>query len=125
MSKKKHKVTWLNSPFPAVSFYYCVCNTDKKFKNALKHLSIPKNQYPDFISPDCDAMVHTFIKNSQKTCVVCINKHEDRDQIICLLAHEAVHMLRKLKETMGEEYSGDEFDAYCVQMMLFEMVKQI
>jgi len=105
--------TWLNRivlPMP----YYCLCLNDKQFAKALRHLSIPKADWPAFVTPGRDACAHFFTQGSATSCIVCLNEGQhSAEQIYALLVHEAVHIWQEMELILGE--SGKEVEAYSIQ----------
>jgi len=95
--------------------YYCLITNEKLFKSELKRLKIPQ----DFQSVPSGKGACTHFLNSKQgaeIALVCLmDKKHDKEQIMSLLAHEAVHIWQRIKEDMGELNPSHEFEAYSIQ----------
>ncbi len=53
--------------------YFCLCQDEKSFKKALKHLKIKKADRPDFLlATHVNATVHIFEQKPALTAIVCL-----------------------------------------------------
>lgn len=114
------KVQWLDRCLIIGTHYFTLCTTEKLFKKALKHLRIPKNDRPPFLSNwHSNATAHYFEHRDEgkASCVVCLGNTDGKDkaQIFGLLTHEAVHIWQRVKEAIGEGAPSPEFEAYAIQ----------
>lgn len=102
-----------------------LCRSRSGFKRRLKRLNIPRDQWPEFIPEGSDACVH-FLDSGGVVALVCFGNIRKRDlpQIVALLAHEAMHIWREIREIIGERDPSSEFEAYSVQSIVQHLVSQ-
>lgn len=108
-------------------YKYAVCVDEKKFKKALKRLSLDQREWPDFIHDGKDATVH-YLENPEvgNFAIVCINPPDDDNdtQIIGLLVHEAVHIWQESKIIIGDNNPSQEFEAYSIQRIAQDLISE-
>lgn len=95
--------------------YLSLCTTEKQYLKAVKHLAI-KSPSP-WLSSNHGASMHTFTTHEKITCIVCIKIDKKRPFAVTagMLAHEAVHVMQELFESIGEKQPGHETEAYAVE----------
>ena len=126
MSKKDSM--WLERCAFELPYCYRLCITEKDFHKELKRLKIAKSSWPSFIkTPQANATCHFFQSaSSELAAIVCISKKgcKDRplDQILGLLAHEAMHIWRECREHVGETNPSYELEAYAMQRIAQNLV---
>lgn len=111
-------MTWLNRSL-VNGPYLKLCVNEKQFRAALRHLELPRGQWPkNFVTPGAGATTWTFEKDGGDVCcVVCfpLVKHS-KISIHGLLVHEAVHVWQQARDTMIKEVRPiSEFEAYAIQ----------
>lgn len=75
-----------------------------------------------FVSAGAFATVHTMTHEKHGICcIVCLDatrmKKVHVTQLTCLMAHESVHVLQRVREFMGEKCLGEEMEAYTIQWL--------
>lgn len=99
--------------------YLALVINEKQFHKAMNHCKIPFAQHGNWISNEhSDATMHTLEKPDGKMCcVVAIRVKEDQDknEVIGLLVHEAVHVWQDFADRIGESNPSKEFEAYAIQ----------
>lgn len=103
--------------------YVGLCVSKKTFNKELDRLHII-HEKPKWLKFKDGATTHTF-EDTKKNLyiVVCINKNNKYtiEQVHALLAHEAVHVWRRIKEHIGESQPSEEFEAYAIQNICQEL----
>jgi len=97
--------------------HYGLCLSDKAFRNELKRLRVPREQWGVFVKDGKSAQVHFFQNDTERTTLVCLQGYEKRSpvEVYGLLIHEAVHIWQTECEYMHEDTPGDEIEAYAIQ----------
>lgn len=97
-------------PLPA---YIGFAPDEKAFRREMKRLGV--ENIPPFTRSD--GTTHLLRKDGILTCIVCVRKREDleRESLIGILVHEAVHVWQAIRDNMNEEAPSPEFEAYTVQ----------
>ena len=118
---------WLSRELIQSPIHLCLCCTEKSFSRVLKHLRVPKKDWPNFLGSDgADATVHHFENSGKHAAVVCMHKKQPKDlsriQKDVLLVHEAVHVWQEIKLIIGEKYPSSEFEAYSIQSISQELI---
>jgi hypothetical protein len=89
---------------------------------ALRRLKVPQKDWPVWVPDSKSGAVHIFdnIKSHSTCCIVCIRTDEktDRNVLVGLLVHEAVHVWRHICDCLGEHQPSKEFDAYSIQSIV-------
>lgn len=99
--------------------YYTLCLNDRDFVAALAHLGI-KDQTAFLSRASANATTHFCTDKRGKLCaVVCLGAWQERTgvEIAGLLIHEAVHIFRNWRDSIGEKEPGEEFEAYSIQWL--------
>ena len=107
--------------------YFCLCQDEKSFKKALKHLNIKKADRPEFLSAThVSATVHFFEDKAALTAIVCLGDTSGAtpNEIVGLLIHEAVHIWQYFKEHIGETHPSKEFEAYSIQSIAQALISE-
>lgn len=101
--------------FPIFVGFTCDRNA---FVREMKRLGV-KAPPPFLGSNHAHATTHELEASIGLTCIITFDaqtaKKQSLAQAVALLAHEAVHVLQKLKSYIGEHNPGAEFEAYTVQ----------
>ena len=101
---------------------YEICFNKKAFKSLCKEMKC-KN-YGTFINEGADATVHFFQKDGITRAVVCIAANDNTIEFLGLLCHECVHIWQELKRFMREDQPGDEVEAYMIQEIYKNLLKE-
>ena len=116
---------WLNRTLITSPYCYGLCYSEKEFHNELRRMNVANSEWPQFIgtgqNSSADATTHFFkLKNKNHAAIVCVgnSRGKSREQIHALLTHEAVHLWQCIKEDMGEDRPGHEFEAYAIQQIV-------
>lgn len=112
------KARWLNRYLLELPFFYALATSERTFKGLLRHLGIPKKDWPDFTkNPWSDASVFWFERDHKQTAVITIKRRDglDDSQVKALLVHEAIHLWQEARARIGETSPSPEFEAYAVQ----------
>lgn len=118
---------WLSRELVESPIHLCLCRTEKSFRRVLKHLGVPKKDWPNFLQTEhANATVHHFENHGKHAAVVCMHKKQPKDisriQMDCLLVHEAVHIWQEIKLIIGEKYPSLEFEAYAIQSISQDLI---
>jgi hypothetical protein len=101
--------------------YVGLAITAKDFDEECNKLGITKP--PVFVPEGCGACVHYLEKKSdgfiREIAIVCLkeNSHKTKkiEAIHAMLVHEAMHVWRRCRQALGEDYPSSEFEAYSMQ----------
>ena len=121
------KPNWLDRSLVEAPFYFTLATTEEAFHKALRHLNVPRNSWPPFISNAwSDATAHLFERGAKLTYVVCIRVTDGLSlpQIAALITHEAVHMWQEARGRLGEKTPSNEFEAYAVQALTQRLLEE-
>jgi hypothetical protein len=100
------------------------CLDDETYLAEMRALKI--KDFNPFISPGADATVHEFQSTATvPIALLCIDTKQRRSltSSAALIAHEAVHILQFIKREMREREAGAEFEAYTVQWVVQEVLR--
>lgn len=122
------RARWLDRTLFINSSYFTLCTTEKQFHKALKHFRVPREDWPQFVTPYADATTH-FLDNSaarKKASVVCYANYQDKTpaQIAALLCHEAVHIWQQTCADLGETAPSAELEAYAIQNLTQSLIEE-
>lgn len=122
------RARWLDRTLFINSSYFTLCTTEKQFHKALKHFRVPREDWPQFVTPYADATTH-FLDNSaarKKASVVCYANYQDKTpaQIAALLCHEAVHIWQQTCTDLGELSPSAELEAYAIQNLTQALIEE-
>lgn len=106
------KVVWLERGWQPV--YFGFCPSEKAWRREMKRLGAKGEPYPD-----SDGRCTTF-EHKGKTCILVTirpgsEKKRSRVEIAGLLCHEAMHIWREIRTSIGELEPSSEFEAYSMQ----------
>lgn len=119
------KPQWLDRRLIVSPYYMTLCTTPAGFARVLKHLKVPQDQTPAFVTGGKNATVHYFESGEGNRCaVVCISPTAEAEpiQIAALLVHEAVHVWQAAREDLNERSPSSEFEAYAIQAISQELM---
>lgn len=107
--------------------YLTLCLSEQEFVAAAKHCDITSPG--EWMDEDRHkAVTHTWgLKNGRMVCVVCLSpKWPDADpvDVACTLVHEAVHVVQRLCDSIGEGEPGREFEAYAVERVSEQLMRE-
>lgn len=82
-----------------------------------------------FVNSGSFATVHTLSHETNGICcIVCLDatimKKVHVTQLTCLMAHESVHVLQRVREFMGEKCLGEEMEAYTIQWLTQKLTNE-
>jgi hypothetical protein len=105
-----------------------LCFDEKTFHKELKRLGVKRKV--DFLaSPHADASLHYFVsKPNGAIYMLAVGSVEGRskEQVAGLIAHEATHIIQRMREHLaGGESLGDEAEAYIVQMVVQDTLQYL
>jgi hypothetical protein len=115
------KSKWIVRAIVESPFYIGLCLTENQFKNEMKRLRIPAQEWPYWLAnKNKAAAVHFFeqLAGHDLCALVCIkeyDKEKDPNIIVGLLIHEAVHIWQHICLELGETNPSSEFEAYSIQ----------
>lgn len=124
---------WLSRTLITSPYHYGLCRSEKEFHRQLKRLGLPRRDWSAFLGADsegastsADATTH-FFENKKRfglAAIVCIGntRGSTRAQIHALLAHEAMHIWRAIRENIGETKPSHEFEAYALQAITQNLI---
>uniref|UniRef100_A0A6M3LR09 Uncharacterized protein n=1 Tax=viral metagenome TaxID=1070528 RepID=A0A6M3LR09_9ZZZZ len=110
-------VKWIDRSLYDAPFCIGLCLSERAFKAELKKLKVPRETWPEWVSPVHDAHVVTVSQESTRTklCFVCVDGVSDGEAMLGILVHEATHVWQAICEDMGEDEPSSEFEAYALQ----------
>lgn len=123
------KAKWLDRALFISSHFYVLCTTEKQYKRVLKDLDIPKSEWPPFVMNwHSDATAHHFEHQAKgkMATAICIRNFEGKTpgQIAGLMAHEAMHLWREIRLTLGEHEPSSELEAYAMGTLTQQLVDE-
>lgn len=125
------KNKWLDRRINTNALCYTLCTTEIQFREELKRLALPQNDWPSFLTTShSNATTHFLYQSGTGAghcAIVCLplpSKAEKRTgiEIAGLLVHEAVHIWQEHCELIGEKTPSSEFEAYAVQTIAQELM---
>lgn len=95
-------------------YTYCFCPNADAWKRTARISKRELGPYPD------NAAMTTFFRDYKRNQPVAVVTVGDRAPLetVGLLAHEAMHVWRDMRETIGEKEPSSEFEAYAVHNIL-------
>lgn len=121
MKKALKGICWIHTgPFP---YYIGVCCHEPSFRRKMENLGI---EPPEFIAENSNAMTH-YGRSDKDNAFAIITVHPpikagvSPECYAALIAHEAVHVVQHMRETLSPCHDfGAEPEAYLVQMIVSE-----
>lgn len=115
----KNKIIWIDRGWLPV---FCgFCPSERAWTAEMKRLGCADLPYPT-----TDGRISAIEKDGANPIyLVTISERSSQrsdEQIIGLLAHEAMHVWRYLCEAIGEDHPSPEFEAYTVQHLVQSLV---
>jgi hypothetical protein len=113
------RVVWCNNGW--IPYCYGFCPDETAWKRETKRLGVPHLKYPT-----ADAMCHHLeATTDQGRCTIVTVGHMKRPaaNVVTLLVHEAMHVWREMRDTIGEKEPSSEFEAYSVQNIAFNLIQ--
>ena len=110
------------SPFEKIS--YSLVTSRKKYKKFCKEHEIEANKQVESI--ECDACVVTHLDNGSHHCVVVllVSNDGDKNHLLGVLAHEAVHVYQEFRDYIEENAPSSEFEAYTIQEIFLNLINE-
>lgn len=102
-----------------IPMYFGFTTDGKAFDHEMRRLGVESP--PSFVG-GTTARTHSIInkKTGKTVCIVCLDTSRlngDRNAMLALLVHEAVHVWQYALEAMGTNGSDEEFEAYTIQYL--------
>ena len=103
------------------AYKYFLATDEKAFKAILRKFSIYDSDYLP-----TGALACCTIYEEQGLAVVCLKEDLplSTEDIYCLLVHEAVHLWQAHCRWLGEDKPGEETEAYAIQKIAGELIKE-
>ncbi len=110
-----------------IPMYFGFTTDSKAFDLEMRRLGVEAP--PPFVGAT-PATTHTIInkKTGKTVCIVCLDTSRlkgNRNSMLALLVHEAVHVWQSALEAMGAETPHGEFEAYTIQYLSQLMFDQV
>ena len=104
-----------------LAYVYYLATTEKAFKAVLRRHKIYDTSYVP-----TGALACCTIYEEQGVAVVCLKEDiaATTEEIYSLLIHEAVHLWQAHCRWLGEDKPGDETEAYAIQKIAGELIKE-
>ena len=104
-----------------LAYVYYLATTEKAFKAVLR-----KNKIYDSSYMPTGALACCTIYEEQGIAVVCLKEELPltTEEIYSLLVHEAVHLWQAHCRWLGEDKPGEETEAYAIQKIAGELIKE-
>lgn len=124
MKRKARSVHWLNRSL-ILGPYLCLCTTEKDYQAVMDYLKVPPHQRGPWVNKRVGATTH-LLENQDHglVTVVCVGDVSRCSPVgvAALLVHEAVHVWQAFCEHIGEKSPSDEFEAYSIQSISYELM---
>ena len=117
---------WLDRTLISCDCFYLLCLSEKDFRKALKHLELPKREWPRYLANDrAGATTHFFDTRWGDVAIVTFGDRYGYGihQIHALLVHEAVHIWQAQRDAMSEDSPSSEFEAYAIQTISQNLIE--
>lgn len=106
--------------------YMTLCMSEAEYLKVVKHCNV-KNP-ARWLAPTSTACVHYWEQGAKTICVVCLSPDATTDfdpiTVASMLVHEAVHVFQYLCESIGEKSPGIEFEAYSIQRISEQLLRE-
>ena len=102
-----------------LAYKYFLVTSEKQFKRLTKKLGIYDSSYMP-----SGALACCSIYEEQGIAIVCLKEEAAPEEIISLLIHEAVHLWQAHCRWIGEDKPGDETEAYAIQKIASELIRE-
>jgi hypothetical protein len=115
---------WLDRSLVVSPYHIGLCLDEKKFNKEMKRLNVPK-PHPEFLRQDETACVQYFTgENGKRIALVCVGDLSNCviEYVYATLTHEAVHVWQEIKEFIGEDNPGREFEAYSIEAIAYNLM---
>ena len=121
---KNSKTKWLDRRIAAPGPRLALCLTESEYVKAVESLGV-KSRNPWLAK---DAATHWFEGSGGLSAVVCLDGSSafgrNPVEVHGLLVHEAVHVWQAYAKQIGEEYPGQEQEAYAIQAISQELMAE-
>lgn len=119
MKQMMYKPKALAGNLQDLAYKYFLVTNEKQFTQLLRSLSI----YDSSFLPS-GALACCSIYEEQLVAVICLKEEATAVEAISLLIHEAVHLWQAHCRWLGEDKPGDEAEAYAIQKIAAELIKE-
>ena len=104
-----------------LAYVYYLATTEKAFKAVLRRHKIYDSSYMP-----TGALACCTIYEEQGIAIVCLKEElpMTTEEIYSLLVHEAVHLWQAHCRWLGEDKPGEETEAYAIQKIAGELIKE-
>ena len=99
-----------------------LCLNESEYLKLLRSIGIPYKY--DWITDGSDGTTHTFVRNGNVLCTVCISDTLDSVGAVSMIVHESMHVWQEYKDMIGEDKPGKEQEAYGVQNIATALYKE-
>lgn len=111
---------WMDRTLVYSFVEYGLCVDERAFRKALRKLKQADAATKPFLStPQSHATAHLMADpHDRQVIIVCIHPNPvgiTIQQVNAMLVHEAVHIWQCIKDHIGEDAPGAEFEAYSIQ----------
>lgn len=106
---------WLNRTLYTTPVHFCLLTTEAQFLRMMKRMKVQSPNY--WLGTGVASTHHLRDQHGDLCAVVCypVKLKTPPHQVAGVLAHEAMHIWRTMREHIGEEHPSSEFEAYAVQ----------
>lgn len=112
---------YFKTPFGHVC--YALAVTDKHLKRIRKDTGIKKKNLRKL--DNAYAHVSAFEREGDTLCIVVLDKTEfSYEEMLGLIAHEAVHVWQHAVKAMEDDSPSDEFEACSIQMICTDLFEE-
>jgi hypothetical protein len=111
------KMIWCDHGW--MPYYYGFCPNEKVWHKEMKRLGQTDIPYP--ASTACVTFMENKKDRNKRVAIVTVAKRAPQD-IVELLVHEAMHVWRDIRNTIGEAEPSSEFEAYAMQNIISELM---
>jgi hypothetical protein len=131
---KKSKITpsdiWCSKGIMYSTFAYCICLSEKQFKEQLDLVGIKTaDRPPSYISSEsANATTWTFTPSNKDNfkpfVIITIRdwKTKEPEQVVALIVHEATHLKQRIFKNINERKPSAELEAYTMQNLVQELL---
>jgi hypothetical protein len=121
------KVRWLERELFRSPVYYCLCTSEKEYKDEFARLGV---KYPgDWVVNDHSGAATHFATHTDYgvVAIVCMPIRTDKTlvELNAMLVHEGTHIVQEIMSHIGEKKPSDEFQAYIMQKVCLELMGEL
>jgi len=119
---------WCDRTLILTPIFYCLVLTEDAYYEECQRFGVARADWGAWMHTPTSHATTTYLDahDGEKLAIVSMQGHEKRTpiQVAGLLVHEAVHLVQRYCERVGEHQPGAEFQAYATQRISQELMEQ-